>query len=72
MSIQGFDQLFPTVIGNCFREDLIEPTNKIISELDESEWREFGTVSVNILDKYKDLQKEITEEARMFLQEVMY
>lgn len=71
MSILGFDQLFPTVVGNCSREDLIEPTTEIINGLDESEWREFGTASVHILDKYEDIKKEITKETKMFLQEVM-
>ena len=69
MSIVGVNSIFPTVVGNCERNDLIEPVKNIIKNMKDNEWFKEGSASVNILDKDKKLKKSITEEVRNYLKE---
>ena len=71
MSIVGFDQLFPTIVGNCLRKDLIQPVQNIIDNMHDDEWAEIGSASVHILDKDKKLKRAITKEVQTFLKEVL-
>ena len=71
MSIVGVNSIFPTVVGNCQRNDLIEPVKNIIKNMKDDEWVEEGSASVNILDKDKKLKKDITEEVQNYLKEAL-
>ena len=71
MSIIGVNSLFPTVVGNCERNDLIEPIKNIIKNMKDDEWLKEGSASVTILDKDKKLKKAITEEVHNFLTEAL-
>lgn len=71
MSIVGFDQLFPTIVGNCLRKDLIQPVQNIIDNMHDDEWAEIGSASVHILDKDKKLKNAITKEVQTFLKEIL-
>tara|TARA_B100001063_G_scaffold173903_1_gene163012 strand:+ start:1038 stop:1622 length:585 start_codon:yes stop_codon:yes gene_type:complete len=60
-------ELFPTVVGDCFRQDLVEPVMKIIDET--KDWRLRGSQSNNILTP--ELKKEFTNEVSNYLSEIL-
>ena len=60
-------ELFPTVVGDCFRQDLVEPVMKIIDET--KDWRLRGSQSNNILTP--ELKKEFTNEVSNYLLEIL-
>tara|TARA_R110000803_G_scaffold147212_1_gene212857 strand:- start:588 stop:1148 length:561 start_codon:yes stop_codon:yes gene_type:complete len=61
--------LFPTVVGECLREDLLNPVNALINSIPENKWGFQGSLSTNVLTE--DLKKEFTQEVKMFLNDVL-
>ena len=61
--------LFPTVVGECLREDLLKPVNALIDSIPKNKWGYQGSISTNILTA--DLKKEFTQETKMFINNVL-
>jgi len=62
-------ELFPTVVGECLREDLLEPVSNLIKSIPDNEWGYQGSLSTNIL--CDGLKKQFTKEVQMFLNDVL-
>jgi hypothetical protein len=67
MSINGFYRLFPTVVGDATREDLVKPVQKVIDSLSENDWAKYTSKSVNVLQKHPKIKKEFTKTVKEFL-----
>ena len=50
--VNGFYRLFPTLVGDATREDLVKPVQKVIDSLSENDWSTYTSQSVNVLQKY--------------------
>ena len=69
MSVVKHWELFPTVVGECLREDLLEPVNNLIDKIPENEWGYQGSMSTDVL--CSGLKKQFTNEVKMFLENVL-
>lgn len=69
MSVVKHWELFPTVVGECLREDLLEPVNNLIDKIPENEWGYQGSLSTDVL--CSGLKKQFTNEVKMFLEDVL-
>ncbi len=67
--VNGFYRLFPTLVGDATREDLVEPVQKVIDSLSENDWSTYTTESVNVLQKYPKIKKEFTKTVKEFLKQ---
>ena len=71
MSVNGFYRLFPTLVGDASREDLIDPVQKVIDSTTEKDWSTYTSQSVNVLQKHPKLKKEFTKTVKEFLKKGM-
>ena len=69
MSVVNHIELFPTIVGECERVDLIEPVNKLIKSIPENDWGYQGSLSTDVLDD--NLKREFCIEVKLFLRNVL-
>ncbi len=74
MSLIGWDNCFPSVIGACERKDLLPTLQNILDNVDNNEWngghlRNYTTLNTK---ENKDLKKELLKEVSHFLKSVMH